>query len=117
MRRQAAPEPVAAPPVYAAPHHALPAWARPYSSIVYLDVRIGFASAATPLVRRISFGLFGDTVPVTAENFRALCTGEKGVSAISGRPLSFVGAPFHRCASQGCLGSCGVPPVWRAAGR
>ena len=30
------------------------------------------------------------------ENFRCLCTGEKGVSAASGRPLHFKGSAFHR---------------------
>ncbi|KRX00874.1 Cyclophilin-like peptidyl-prolyl cis-trans isomerase domain [Pseudocohnilembus persalinus] len=43
----------------------------------------------------IEFGLFGDVVPKTAENFRALCTGENGEGR-SGKPLSYVGSPFHR---------------------
>mmetsp|Transcript_2924 Transcript_2924/g.423 ORF Transcript_2924/g.423 Transcript_2924/m.423 type:complete len:91 (+) Transcript_2924:30-302(+) len=44
----------------------------------------------------IEIGLFGDVVPKTVENFRALCTGEKGKSAQSGKDLTFSGSPFHR---------------------
>ncbi|KAF9928477.1 hypothetical protein BGZ67_006965 [Mortierella alpina] len=40
--------------------------------------------------------LFKDEVPVTAENFRALCTGEKGMSKISSVPLHYRGSIFHR---------------------
>jgi len=44
---------------------------------------------------RIVMELRADVVPKTAENFRALCTGEKGVGK-SGKPLHFKGSTFHR---------------------
>eukprot|EP00568_Trieres_chinensis_P011932 CAMPEP_0183294408 /NCGR_PEP_ID=MMETSP0160_2-20130417/2761_1 /TAXON_ID=2839 ORGANISM="Odontella Sinensis, Strain Grunow 1884" /NCGR_SAMPLE_ID=MMETSP0160_2 /ASSEMBLY_ACC=CAM_ASM_000250 /LENGTH=197 /DNA_ID=CAMNT_0025455729 /DNA_START=39 /DNA_END=632 /DNA_ORIENTATION=+ len=58
---------------------------------VYFDVDIGGEAAG-----RITMGLFGDTVPRTVENFRALCTGEKGTSEVSGKPLHYKGSTFHR---------------------
>jgi len=39
--------------------------------------------------------LFQRHYPKTAENFRCLCTGEKGVGQ-SGRKLHFAGSGFHR---------------------
>ena len=45
---------------------------------------------------RVVFELYADKVPKTAKNFRALCTGEKGVSKISGKPLHYKGCTFHR---------------------
>lgn len=58
--------------------------------IVFFDVCIGSNRAG-----RIVIELFKDIVPKTAENFRALCTGEKGIG-ISGNPLHFKGSIFHR---------------------
>uniref|UniRef100_A0A8B9HFV9 Peptidyl-prolyl cis-trans isomerase D n=1 Tax=Astyanax mexicanus TaxID=7994 RepID=A0A8B9HFV9_ASTMX len=58
---------------------------------VYFDVDIGGER-----VGRVVFELFADVVPKTAENFRALCTGEKGTGKSTGKPLHFKGCPFHR---------------------
>jgi peptidylprolyl isomerase len=57
---------------------------------VFFEVSIGDKPAG-----RIEMELFADAVPKTAENFRALCTGEKGMGK-SGKPLSYKGSTFHR---------------------
>jgi len=44
---------------------------------------------------RIVMQLYKDITPKTAENFRALCTGEKGTGK-SGKPLHYKGCTFHR---------------------
>lgn len=47
-------------------------------------------------VERIVIELFADVVPKTAENFRALCTGEKGIGKSTGKPLHYRGSYLHR---------------------
>ncbi|KAF8134844.1 cyclophilin-like domain-containing protein [Boletus edulis] len=58
---------------------------------VFFDFSIGSDPAG-----RVIFELFNDTAPKTAENFRALCTGEKGLSVVSERPLYYKNSIIHR---------------------
>ncbi|KAL6210096.1 hypothetical protein ACLB2K_021034 [Fragaria x ananassa] len=60
---------------------------------VYLDIDI-----EEQRLGRIVIGLYGQVVPKTVENFRALCTGEKG-KGVKGKLLHYKGTPFHRIVS------------------
>ncbi|CAL4924383.1 unnamed protein product [Urochloa decumbens] len=82
---------------------------------VFLDLNIGGEH-----VGRVTIELFADKAPKAAENFRLLCTGERGAGRWSGRRLHYKGAPFHRVvpgfmcqggditASNGTGGECAV---------
>ncbi|CAN0416435.1 unnamed protein product, partial [Laminaria digitata] len=61
------------------------------SSLVYMDIELD--PSLRP--RRVVFQLFNKNCPTTCENFRALCTGEKGKSE-AGDKLNYKGSPFHR---------------------
>jgi len=58
--------------------------------VVFFDITVGGQPAG-----RIEMQLRADVVPKTAENFRALCTGERGKGK-SGKDLTFKGSKFHR---------------------
>merc|ERR1711865_714875 len=61
---------------------------------VWFDISIG---AAKP--QRVTFELFNDVCEKTAENFRALCTGEKGTAGDT--KLHYKGNKFHRVVKNG----------------
>ncbi|KAG5501741.1 hypothetical protein JIQ42_05593 [Leishmania sp. Namibia] len=56
--------------------------------VVYFDI-----TAEGDALGRVSVELFRDVVPKTSENFRSLCTGERGCAQC---PLYYKGIPFHR---------------------
>jgi peptidylprolyl isomerase len=61
------------------------------TNTVYFDISINNNPQG-----RIVMGLFGEEVPKTVENFRALCTGEKGKGFLNGVNLNYSGSIFHR---------------------
>ncbi|CAB9515346.1 cis-trans isomerase [Seminavis robusta] len=57
---------------------------------VFFDITIDGAKTGT-----ITMELFANIVPKTADNFKCLCTGEKGMGK-AGKPLHYKGSVFHR---------------------
>ncbi|KAE8299332.1 Peptidyl-prolyl cis-trans isomerase G [Larimichthys crocea] len=57
----------------------------------FLDIGI-----SNVLVGRVVVELFSDICPKTCENFRCLCTGEKGIGKGTQKPLHYKGCLFHR---------------------
>lgn len=83
----------------------------PTNPIVFMDIQIGLECGKFWLfifheevlstreriisVGRVIIELRKDVTPKTAENFRCLCTGEKGIGT-SGKPLHYKGTRFHK---------------------
>lgn len=64
------------------------------NQFVYFDVAVGEAEP-----KRVTFQLYSDILPKTCENFRALCTGEKGVA--NKTTLHYKNNLFHRVVKNG----------------
>jgi len=65
-------------------------YSNPSNPIVFFDIQIGSQPA-----ERLEFELFKNLVPKTVENFKCLCTGEKGIGKC-GKALHYKNSIFHR---------------------
>ena len=63
---------------------------RKYFPFCFLDFKVD-----DEYIGRVEVELFDD-MPITAENFRCLCTGERGKGKYSGKKLHYKGSKFHR---------------------
>lgn len=75
---------------------------RPY---VYIDFQDDMAK-----YDRVVIELFNDIAPLTAENFRCLCTGERG------EKLHYKGKPLHRVVKGGWLQGGDIQPPHSGSG-
>lgn len=79
------------------------------NSFVYFDIGIGDSIGkfdidqqlfhdldnTLSVAGRVVIELFDNVAPKSTENFRALCSGEKGIGK-HGKPLHYKGSVFHR---------------------
>merc|ERR1711871_1633069 len=72
---------------------------------VFLQLKDGFQT-----FDRVVIELFNDIAPLTAENFRCLCTGERG------EKLHYKGTPLHRVVKGGWLQAGDIEPPHSGAG-
>ena len=63
-----------------------------------MEFAIGAKSAG-----KVTFELYSDMTPKTAENFRGLCTGEYGIGTTSKAKLHYLGNKIHRVVSGFCI--------------
>lgn len=65
-------------------------YSNPGNPVAFLDIQIG---SQPP--ERLEIELFANLAPKTVQNFKALCTGERGVGQC-GKPLHYKNSVFHR---------------------
>jgi cyclophilin family peptidyl-prolyl cis-trans isomerase len=71
-----------------------------------MDFQIEDRETSQPTnIGRLVFELFNDQAPETCENFRALCTGEKGQSGKTGTVLHYKDTILHRIVPNGWIQS------------
>eukprot|EP00392_Amoebophrya_sp_AT5.2_P008459 g8486.t1 len=73
------------------PASEVPCGSQRHRPVVFLDISIG-----PDYVGRLEIELFDDITPLTAENFRCLCTGEKGLGKHYFRGLHLLNTAIHR---------------------